>query len=123
MKNQEIEEKARELADMVGSVAVDENLPLEVIEMTADILKEDCEQIRQAAVDIAEEERAIRLEYSTDTTKGGAAWRAAEQRSTQRYENCMLRNNPCIIGKIGRIKKSDRIGHNKENGGLRYGRI
>ena len=67
MKNQEIEEKARELADMVGSVAVDENLPLEVIEMTADILKEDCEQIRQAAVDIAEEERAIRLEYSTDT--------------------------------------------------------
>ncbi|MFR8015769.1 MAG: hypothetical protein ACLU48_03930 [Clostridiaceae bacterium] len=57
MKNQEIEEKARELADMVGSVAVDENLPLEVIEMTADILKEDCEQIRQAAVDIAEEER------------------------------------------------------------------
>ena len=59
MKNQEIEEKARELADMVGSVAVDENLPLEVIEMTADILKEDCEQIRQAAVDIAEEERAI----------------------------------------------------------------
>lgn len=62
MKNQEIEEKARELADMVGSVAVDENLPLEVIEMTADILKED-----------------------TDTTKGGAAWRAAEQRSTQRY--------------------------------------
>ncbi len=82
MKNQEIEEKARELADMVGSVAVDENLPLEVIEMTADILKEDCEQIRQA---IAEEERAIRLEYSTDTTKGGAAWRAAEQRSTQRY--------------------------------------
>lgn len=85
MKNQEIEEKARELADMVGSVAVDENLSLEVIEMTADILKEDCEQIRQAAVDIAEEERAIRLEYSTDTTKGGAAWWAAEQRSTQRY--------------------------------------
>lgn len=85
MKNQEIEEKARELADMVCSVAVDENLPLEVIEMTADILKEDCEQIRQAAVDIAEEERAIRLGYSTDTTKGGAAWRAAEQRSTQRY--------------------------------------
>lgn len=32
-------------------------------------------------------------------------------------------DNPCIIGKIGRIKKSDRIGHNKENGGLRYGRI
>lgn len=54
MKNQKIKEKARELADMVGSLVVDENLPLEVIEMTADILKEDCEQIRQAAVDIAE---------------------------------------------------------------------
>ena len=41
MKNQKIKEKARELADMVGSLVVDENLPLEVIEMTADILKED----------------------------------------------------------------------------------
>ncbi len=68
MKNQEIEEKARELADMVGSVAVDENLPLEVMEMTADLLKEDCKEIRQAAVDIAEEERAIRLEHRTGTT-------------------------------------------------------
>lgn len=68
MKNQEIEEKARELADMVGSVAVDENLPLEVMEMAADLLKEDCEEIRQAAVDIAEEERAIRLEHRTGTT-------------------------------------------------------
>lgn len=29
MKNQEIEEKARELADMVGSVAVDENIWIE----------------------------------------------------------------------------------------------
>ena len=85
MKNQKIKEKARELADMVGSLVVDEKLPLEVIEMTADILKEDCEQIRQAAVDIAEEEKAIHLEYSTDTTKGGATWRAAEQRNTQRY--------------------------------------
>lgn len=62
------QEKARELADMVGSVAVDENLPLEVMEMTADLLKEDCEEIRQAAVDIAEEERAIRLEHRTGTT-------------------------------------------------------
>lgn len=61
MKNQEIEEKARELADMVGSVAVDENLPLEVIEMTADILKEDCEQIRQAAVDIDQTRTLTRL--------------------------------------------------------------
>ena len=34
MKNQKIKEKARELADMVGSLVVDENLPLEVIERT-----------------------------------------------------------------------------------------
>lgn len=61
-------EKARELADMVGALVVDENLPLEVMEMTADLLKEDCEEIRQAAVDIAEEERAIRLEHRTGTT-------------------------------------------------------
>ena len=60
--------KARELADMVGSLVVDENLPLEVMEMTADLLKEDCKEIRQAAVDIAEEERAIRLEHRTGTT-------------------------------------------------------
>lgn len=39
MKNQEIEEKARELADMVGSVAVDENLPLEVIEYALNIAR------------------------------------------------------------------------------------
>lgn len=56
---QENREKARELADMVGSVAVDENLPLEVLELVADVLKEDCKQIRQAAVEIAEEERAV----------------------------------------------------------------
>ena len=60
-------EKARELADMVGSLVVDENLPLEVMEMTADLLKEDCEEIRQAVVDIAEEERAIH-EQRTGTT-------------------------------------------------------
>lgn len=41
-------EKARELADMVGSLVVDENLPLEVMEMAADLLKEDCKEIRQA---------------------------------------------------------------------------
>lgn len=58
-KLQENREKARELADMVGSLVVDENLPLEVLEITADLLKEDCQQIRQAAVDIAEEERAV----------------------------------------------------------------
>lgn len=28
MKNQKIKEKARELADMVGSLVVDENLPI-----------------------------------------------------------------------------------------------
>ena len=63
-------EKARELADMVGSLVVDENenLPLEVMEMAVDLLKEDCKEIRQAAVDIAEEERAIRLEHRTGTT-------------------------------------------------------
>ena len=33
------QEKARELADMVGSLVVDENLPLEVMEMTADLFK------------------------------------------------------------------------------------
>ena len=40
------EDKARELADMVGSVVVDEYLPLEVLELTADFLKEDCRQHR-----------------------------------------------------------------------------
>ena len=48
--NLNAQEKARELADMVGSLVVDENLPLEVMEMTADLLKADCEEIRQAAV-------------------------------------------------------------------------
>ena len=47
--------KARELADMVGSIVVDEDLPLEVLELTADIL---------AAVEIMEEERAL---HGTDT--------------------------------------------------------
>ena len=50
--------KARELADMVGSIVVDEDLPLEVLELTADILKEDFRQIKEAAVEIMEEERA-----------------------------------------------------------------
>lgn len=56
---QENREKARELADIVGSIVVDDNLPLEVLEITADLIKEDCKQIRQAAVEIAEEERAV----------------------------------------------------------------
>lgn len=51
--------KARELADMVGSIVVDEDLPLEVLELTADILKEDFRQIKEAAVEIMEEERAL----------------------------------------------------------------
>lgn len=56
--------KARELADMVGSIVVDEDLPLEVLELTADILKEDVRQIKEVAVEIMEEERAL---HGTDT--------------------------------------------------------
>lgn len=56
--------KARELADMVGSIVVDEDLPLEVLELTADILKEEFRQIKEAAVEIMEEERAL---HGTDT--------------------------------------------------------
>lgn len=56
--------KARELADMVGSIVIDEDLPLEVLELTADILKEDFRQIKEAAVEIMEEERAL---HGTDT--------------------------------------------------------
>lgn len=56
--------KARELADIVGSIVVDEDLPLEVLELTADILKEDFRQIKEAAVEIMEEERAL---HGTDT--------------------------------------------------------
>lgn len=56
---QENREKARELANMVSAVVVNENLSLEVLEITADLIKEDCKQIRQAAVEIAEEERAV----------------------------------------------------------------
>ena len=53
------EEKARELADMVGNVIVDEALPLEVLESVADFLKEDCRQIKQAVEDMQEEQQAI----------------------------------------------------------------
>ena len=55
---QEKKEKARELADMVGSVVVDENLSMGVLEMVADILKEDCRQIRQAVKEMTEEQEA-----------------------------------------------------------------
>ena len=34
-------EKARELADMVGNIVIDEHLPTEVIGLTADCLHED----------------------------------------------------------------------------------
>ena len=53
---QEKKEKARELADMVGSVVVDENLSMDVLEMVADLLKEDCKQIRQAVKEMTEEQ-------------------------------------------------------------------
>lgn len=56
----ELEEKVRELADMVGSEVVDGFLPLELLEMTADVLKEDYRQIVQAAADMREEEQAIK---------------------------------------------------------------
>lgn len=56
---EELQEKARELADMVGNEIVDGYLPLKLLEMTADALKEDYRQIVQAAEDIREEEKAI----------------------------------------------------------------
>lgn len=59
MTTEELQEKARALADMVGNEVVDECLPLKVLEMTADALKEDYRQIVQAAEDIREEEKAI----------------------------------------------------------------
>lgn len=46
MTAEALQEKTRELADMVGSVVVDEALPLETLEAVADCLKEDCRQIR-----------------------------------------------------------------------------
>lgn len=60
---QENREKARELADAFGSIAVDGSITdlavsVEVLEMAARILLDDCQKIRQAAVEIAEEERA-----------------------------------------------------------------
>lgn len=76
-----LQAKARELADMVGSVVVDEYLPLEVLELTADILKEDCRLIKQAAEDIKEEQQAIE-KMAAGSGKGGAAWRV-RQKSTR----------------------------------------
>lgn len=60
---EELQEMARELADMVGNEVMDECLPLEVLEMTADILKDDYKKImraaEEAAEDIIEEQREI----------------------------------------------------------------
>ncbi|MDD3040530.1 hypothetical protein [Bacteroides sp.] len=54
--------KARELADAFGSIAVEDitglAVSVEILEMAAEFLLQDCKQIRQAAVEIAEEERA-----------------------------------------------------------------
>lgn len=70
-KLQENRVKARELADAFGSIAVDGSVTglavsVEVLEMAAELLLKDCKQIRQAAVDIAEEERAVN-ELNTGT--------------------------------------------------------
>lgn len=59
MTAEALQEKARELADMVGSVVADEALPLETLEAVADCLKEDCRQIRQVVQDMQEEQQAI----------------------------------------------------------------
>jgi hypothetical protein len=56
------EEKARELADMIGSVVVEESLPIKILKLTAKTLEADYEQILQAAEDIDREQRAIRKE-------------------------------------------------------------
>ena len=56
---EELQEKARELADMIGSEIVDGHLPLELLRMTADTLKEDYRQIAQAAEEMREEQKAI----------------------------------------------------------------
>lgn len=53
------EAKARELAYMVGSIVVEDDLPLEVLELTADILKEDVRQIKETAAEIMKEARAL----------------------------------------------------------------
>lgn len=79
MTAEALQEKARELADMVGSVVVDEALPLETLEAVADCLKEGCRQIRQAVQDMQEEQQAI--ERMT-AGKEGVAWQA-KRKSTR----------------------------------------
>lgn len=71
-------EKARELADMVGSVAVDEQLPLGVLELVAVCITEDCRQIRQAAKDIEEEQQAIK-QLAEGGGKEGKEWQAGRK--------------------------------------------
>lgn len=71
-------EKARELADMVGSVAVDKQLPLEVLELVAVCIAEDCKQIRQAAKDIEEEQWAIK-HLAEGRGKEREAWQAGQK--------------------------------------------
>jgi hypothetical protein len=56
------EEKARELADTIGSIVVEESLPIKILKLTAKTLEADYEQILQAAEDIDREQRAIRKE-------------------------------------------------------------
>lgn len=81
MRLQANKAKARELADMVGSVVVDENIPLEVLEIVADLLKEDCRQIRQAANDIKEEQPGNR-KVADGSRKGELRW-LTRQKSTR----------------------------------------
>lgn len=64
---QEKKEKARELADMVGSVVVDKNLSMDVLELVADLLKEDCRQIRQAVKEMTEEQEVSNERTEKDT--------------------------------------------------------
>jgi len=60
-------EKARVLADMVGSIVVDENLSIDVLEMLADLLKEDCQQIRQVVKEMKEEKEVAYERTEKDT--------------------------------------------------------
>lgn len=91
-----LSEKARELADMVGSIVIDENLPLEVLENVADLLKEDCKQIRQDISDIKEEQQAIkRLEVGTVVVISDEEIKAIEkavqeETAPQECEDCFV---------------------------------
>ena len=90
----ELEEKVRELADMVGSEVVDGFLPLELLEMTADVLKEDYRQIVQAAADIRKEERAIK-----NLREGGGVGMAGSR--TEKYTVVYRNVKRCEFHDIG----------------------